>query len=730
MTIEGELNAALAAYQSGNLEEAKAQCNGVLRSSPAHPLALELAGVVAFQSAQYQDSITLFARLIATNQVNENAYLRLGAAYLAAGQPADAVAQFNEALRRNAAMIDASRARAEAYVLLGFYADAVADCDAVLRHMPNDAGAHFFRGHALSGLGRAVEALTSFDKAAALAPNDPGVEAARGRLLLSFGRNAEAVASLSGVVARQPENFDAHMNLGAAQLELDQWHAALVSFEKVTALLPDSALAHFNRGLALKGLKRYADATEAFGHAVQLDPKTRLALGEKYYCAMMGCHWRDYSIDVPLMETATARGEGVCQPFTFLAASGAPELQRACMESFAINLAPSAPLPRAMSKKAATDKIHLAFVSSDFFEHPVGLLVAEVLEQIDRTKFSVTAVAYGPVVRDAMNQRLTNAVDEMIDIRAMSDENAAAMMARRGIDIAIDLTGSTYYARTRLFALRPAPIQVNFLGYPGTMGASYYDYIVADSFVIPPGDEAHYCESVVRLPEVFQPNPATRAIAGRAWTREQAGLPAIGVVLCCFNNTYKITPPIFDVWMKILKATENSVLWLSDSNAEAKTNLRREAIARGVSPHRLVFAPRVAALADHLSRIQLADLFLDTWPYNAHTTAGDSLWAGVPVLTYSAGAFAGRVAGSLLCAVGLPELVTDSRDAYEALALKLGKTPELRADIRHRLGRNIATHPLFNSIRYTRHLEAAFAEMYRRYHNGERPKAFDIAPLP
>jgi protein O-GlcNAc transferase len=182
--------------------------------------------------------------------------------------------------------------------------------------------------------------------------------------------------------------------------------------------------------------------------------------------------------------------------------------------------------------------------------------------------------------------------------------------------------------------------------------------------------------------------------------------------------------------MKILKATENSVLWLSDSNAEAKTNLRREAIARGVSPHRLVFAPRVAALADHLSRIQLADLFLDTWPYNAHTTAGDSLWAGVPVLTYSAGAFAGRVAGSLLCAVGLPELVTDSRDAYEALALKLGKTPELRADIRHRLGRNIATHPLFNSIRYTRHLEAAFAEMYRRYHNGERPKAFDIAPLP
>jgi len=318
-------------------------------------------------------------------------------------------------------------------------------------------------------------------------------------------------------------------------------------------------------------------------------------------------------------------------------------------------------------------------------------------------------------------------VDRFVDVRGATDPAVAQLLRDLDVDIAVDLMGHTAGGRAGIFAYRGAPVQVNYLGYPGTMGAPFIDYIIADPFLVPAGSERFYSEQVVRLPDCYQPNDTKRRIGERTPTRAELGLPARGLVFCSFNNSFKINPPMFDVWMRLLREVEGSVLWLLETSGVVKGNLRREAEARGVSGERLLFAPRVA-LEEHLARHRAADLFLDTLPYNAHTTASDALWAGLPVLTCAGRSFAARVAGSLVHAVGLPELVTASLAEYEALALALARGPARLAELRGRLERNRLTAPLFDIERYRRHLEAAYETMWERHLRGEAPQAFNVAP--
>ena len=333
------------------------------------------------------------------------------------------------------------------------------------------------------------------------------------------------------------------------------------------------------------------------------------------------------------------------------------------------------------------EKIKVAYLSSDFRLHPLSFLMAELFELHDRSQFEVIGVSFGPDDRSDMRSRLVAAFDQFIDVRTKSDQEVARLLNDLRIDIAVDLNGHTQGARSGILAFRPAPIQVSYLGFPGTTGADFIDYIIADAIVLPFDEQPYYTENIVHLPDCYQVNDRKRTIASRTPTREELGLPAQGFVFCCFNNNWKITPAVFDVWMRLLKAVEGSVLWLFRDNRDAETNLRKEAAARGIDPTRLVFADRLP-LDDHLARHRLADLFLDTLPYNAHTTASDALWAGLPVLTCRGKTFAGRVAASLLTAVGLPELLTDSLEEYEALALRLATDPLLRSGLRERLRKN------------------------------------------
>jgi protein O-GlcNAc transferase len=414
-------------------------------------------------------------------------------------------------------------------------------------------------------------------------------------------------------------------------------------------------------------------------------------------------------------------------PFPLLAIPTSAGVQLECAKRYSADqhAASSAPLWR--GQRYSHDRIRVAYLSADLHAHATAQLMAGLFEQHDKSRFETIAMSFGPALDSDMRQRLVRSFDRFIDVRALSDEAIAELIYSMEADIAVDLKGFTRDARTNILAKRPAPIQVSYLGYPGTMGANYIDYLIADRVVVPDDQHNAFSEKVVCLPDSYQVNDTHRRNAAITPSRTEAGLPEGGFIFCCFNNNFKITPDVFDVWMRLLKEIEGSVLWLIAGNSVAPANLRREAALRGVAAERLIFAPRTGS-EDHLARHRLADLFLDTYYCNAHTTASDALWAGVPVLTCSGATFAGRVAGSLLTAVGLPELITHSLDDYEVLALKLARDPALLAALRQKLACHRETYPLFNTERFARHIEAAYIEMWERCQRGEPPQSFAVAP--
>jgi predicted O-linked N-acetylglucosamine transferase (SPINDLY family) len=369
----------------------------------------------------------------------------------------------------------------------------------------------------------------------------------------------------------------------------------------------------------------------------------------------------------------------------------------------------------------AGERIRVGYFSADFHEHPVTLLMVDAFEQHDPARFEVTAFSLGRDSQSAVRRRLVQAFSRFIDVRRKSDLEIALLARELHIDIAVDLGGHTAHSRPRIFALRAAPIQVNYLGYPGTSGAPYMDYLFADRTVIPSINFVHYSEKIVHLAHSYLPNDATRPVSQAPPSREAAGLPVTGFVYCCFNHSYKITPAVFSIWMRILERTPAAILWLARTDEVAAENLRREAVRRGVNPERLVFATRVPSLADHLARQRVADLFLDTLPYNAHATAIDALWVGLPVLTRLGEGFAGRVAASLLTSIGLPELITLTPQEYEDTAVQLAHDPGRLMAVKCKLAEHRLTTPLFDTRRFIRDLESAYQRIDARQRAGLAP---------
>ena len=536
----------------------------------------------------------------------------------------------------------------------------------------------------------------------------------------------EAAEQLIGEALKlDPNSPELWSNRGTAQVAAKRQEAALASFTRALQLAPDFLGALANRAHVLFELQRYAEAIPDYEKLLARDPGHAYSAGNLIFCKLQCCDWTSFDHDRRVILARLRAGQRVVPPVLSAALLESPADQLIAAQMLARDKFPAAP-PLWRGETYRHERIRVAYVSADFHAHATAVLMAGVFEHHDRAKFETFAISFGRDDGSPLRARLKQGIERFLDVRGQSDADIARLMRGLEIDIAVDLKGYTSEARPAVFSFRPAPVQVNYLGFPGTMGAPFMDYLIADPIVVPEAHKPFYSEQIVWLPDTYQANDRTRETSDAPIDRASAGLPPSGFVFCCFNNSYKIQPPVFDVWMRLLKGVEGSVLWLLADNAAATNNLKREASARGIDPERLVFAPR-CPLPEHLARHRLADLFLDTLPYNAHTTASDALWMGLPVVTCKGTTFAGRVAASVLHAAGFPELVTESLEDYEALALRLARDPAALANLKSRLAAERATMKLFDAARFTRHLEAAYATMHERRLQRLKPEGFAVA---
>ena len=605
------------------------------------------------------------------------------------------------------------------------YEEALASYESALTVRPDYAEAHYNRGNTLRELKRFEEALASYDSALTVRPDYADALSNRGNTLHELRRYEEALASYESALTMRPDLAEALYNRGITLHELKRYKEALASYDRALTVQPNYADALSNRGNTLREIKRYEEALASYESALAVKSDENHAFSSIADCVNQLCDWRRKTDVADEVIAHVAEKKSIISPFTLLGYSGDPLLQLQCAKNFAAYRATS-PSPALWGGTTwRRDKVRIAYLSADFRQHPMAYLTAELFERHDRSRFEIIGVSFGVDDQSEIRKRLVTAFDRFHDVRRRSDEEVARELHDLQVDIAVDLMGYTQDMRCGIFAYRPAPIQASYLGFPGTMGAEFIDYIIADKTVAPFEHQAFYTEKIVHLPDCYQVNDSKRKVAERSPTRREAGLPERGFVFCCFNNNWKITPEVFSVWMRLLHAVEGSVLWLLGDNASAERNLRREAQVRGIDPARLVFASRLP-LANHLARHRLADLFLDTLPYGAHTTASDALWVGLPVVTRLGGSFAGRVAASLLNAIGLPELVTHSIEDYEALALRLAKDPSVLEGYRKQLATNRLTHLLFDTERFRRHIEAAYLQMWEIWQRGEQPRSFAV----
>jgi protein O-GlcNAc transferase len=628
------------------------------------------------------------------------------------GRWTDALVGFDQALAVRPGDLQALFGRATALKQLDRFAEARDVYDKVLAAVPTALGALNNRGEVLNALGALEEALKDFNRALKLKPDFPPSLLGRGIALQRLNRVEEALPCFERACQLWPDSSDAFFFRGLALAQLGYPEDALENYGKTIALQPNSTAAYNNRGVTLIGLRRFAEAAKSYAMLDSLIPGSLPALSGLAGAALHACDWSRREEFAQRVAAAIRTGRGGIQPGTALGYAGDPALMLACAKNVTQSLAPAPPLWK--HRPFSGEKITLAYCSANFCSHAMPRLMAGVFEKHDRSRFEVIAISFGVDDQSPMRARLRKAFDQFHDVRLSSERQIADLMVTLKVDIAVDLMGFTEQSRMGLFALRPAPVQVNYMGYPGTLGADFYDAVIADALVAPPEQQAFFSEKIVALKDTYWATDDSRAEAEPPPRRMAAGLPEQGFVFCCFNNNWKITPPVFDVWMRLLKAVPDSVLWLLQDSAEAADNLRREAAARDVDTSRLVFAPRVSP-EEHLARHRLADLFVDTLQYNAHTTASDALWVGVPLVTCMGDYFPARVAASILTAIGLPELITHTLEEYEKLALSFASDPGRLAALRGKLEANRKTKPLFDTSRFTRNLEAEYKAMQEEF---------------
>jgi protein O-GlcNAc transferase len=749
---------AVACHQAGRLTEAAATYQAVLSADPRHAHALHLAGVIEAQLGRAAAAVELIGRAIRINDRDAAYFCHHGDACADLGRLEPAIRSYDRAIALRPHYAEAHANRGDALAALGHHDAAVASYDRATAIEPLHAEAWCNRGNPLRSLGRFEVAVASYDRALALRPDMAEAWSNRGSALLDLQNYEDAIASLDRAIALRPMLAEAWFNRGIAMTKTGKQHAAVESFDHALAVRPDHAETWSNRGVALLEMERpvdaiacydraillqpdlaqawhnrgnalqatgqFADALDAFDRAIAVRPDYPEALSERIHTRYLACDWRRRDADDAELIDLVRRDAAVA-PFALLPTSASGEEQLRCARQWGRRF-PRTSEPLAGSRpRDPQRRLTVGYLSGDFRQHPLAQLIVDVLEYHDRTQFEVVGYDLRLPNDSAIRRRLVAACDRFVDLSVLPDLAAAQTIANHATDILVDLSGYTTRARSGVLALRPAPIQVSYLGYIGSMGADFIDYIVADPVALPLAQQRFYDEKIVHLPVSYQPNGTTRETSPRRFSREGCGLPERGFVFCCFNTSYKIAPDVFAIWMRLLATVPDSVLWLVGGNPPAEANLRREAAERGIAPERLVFAPKVS-YPEYLARCAIGDLFLDTLPYSAGATASDMLWAGLPLVTRVGTGFAGRMAASVP-ACGPTELITETESAYEALALRLATKPSELARVRAVLRDRVRASPLFDAARSARHLEAAYAQMWRRECDGQAPASFAVA---
>jgi predicted O-linked N-acetylglucosamine transferase (SPINDLY family) len=682
--------------------------------------AFRLQGRGAFAQAE-----KLYSQALQTVRDNPALWFNHGLVLRDLGQPQRALASFDQALRLAPSAPEIQNERAGALLALGQHEAALAALDRSLALKPANPGALINRGLVLMALEFPEGSLTDFDTALRL---DPGLALAhvnRGAALEKLGRPAEALAAYGHALALDPNDCGA-LNQRGYLLTLAGRHAeGLADYDRALDIDPGLAAVRFNRATALLALKRVAEAHAEMQRLFAEQPGYPFAFDGLLDTALRTCDFAQrekLEKDLP----AHIRAQRPLTPFNLLMVSDDAPLQRAAAANYTRGQVGHGVTPLPPRRVAAGGRLKIAYLSHDFREHTVAASNAAMLERHDRERFEFFAVSTGPDDASPMRRRLQQAFEHFLDVRERSDGAVAQLLREVQIDILVDLNGHTTGARPGVLARRPAPIQASYQGYPGTLGGGLTDYLIADAVVIPPGRDGDFAEKIVRLPHCYMPADPTRHPSQGAVSRAAADLPQEAFVFCAFNSVWKIAPPAFQVWMTLLRAVPGSILWLRHDNDAAVRHLRQQAAAAGIEPERLVFAPR-ADDADHVARHRLADLFLDTAPFTGHSTAIESLWAGLPLVSCAGTGFASRVSASALAAVGMPELAVTSWPDYQALALKLARDPALLAGYRARLEAGRQTFPLFDATGLARALEAAYLRMADLARAGKAPEAFRVA---
>jgi protein O-GlcNAc transferase len=702
--IAQTLELAVRHHQAGNLRQAEELYLQILRIDPNHADSWHLLGLIAKQSGRYDVAEEYIRNALRLLPNFAEAHNNLGVTLQEQGKLAEAVIYIQQALRLKPDLAQGYYNLALTYQRQGKILEAISNYQQSLRFQPNNVEAHHHLGNVYLELGQRKEAITSFQEALRLKPDFP----------------------------------EAHHNLGVVLREQGKFEEALSSYRVALHFKPDFAEAYQSLGLTLQDQGKLDQALASFQQALQRKPDYPAALGGHVSQLQQMCLWGDIkNLSQRFIEAVLSTVENALPmqvaPFAFITLGSPPttaQQQYLCAKKYCAEVVRrnTEPIVTAQTRHES-GPIKIGYLSADFQEHATAFLIAELFEKHNRARFQVYAYSYGPDNQGAVRGRLVKSVARFVDIREASSLQAAQKIAVDGIDILVDLKGFTKDGRIGILANRPAPIQVNYLGYPGTVGASFLDYILVDDFIVPMDQQLYFSERLVHLPGCYQVNDSQRSISPTTPSRTDCGLPDAGFIFCSFNHAYKITADLFALWMELLKAIPGSVLWLLQSNRFAPANLRRAAENHGVSGQRIVFAP-LRPLAEHLARYRLADLFLDCYPVNGHTTSSDAMWAGCPVLTLVGQTFVSRVSGSLLRAIGLPELITTSFEEYQSLALRLAREPELLASFRARLAEGRKHSRLFDAERFARNLERAYETMWTTYLAGAKPHSFEVEEEP
>ena len=764
------LNDALALHQQGKLGQAEAMYGQLLEIEPRSANVLHLLGVIAHQTGRNQRAVEMFDLAIEIDQNGPGHHYNKGVALQELKQFEGSVASYNKAISLNSEFAEAYHNRGlslqeinqieaavasfdKAIVLKPDFADAyssrgnalkelkkfdaaVASYDRAIALRPDYAESYYNRGNALQELNQFDAAAANYDAAIALKPGYVEAYSNRGISLHELSQLEAAVASYDKAIELKSDYAKAHSNRGISMHALKQFDAAVASYDKAITLKPDYAEAYYNRGNALQELKQFDDAVASYDKAFDLNPSLDTLPSVRQYSKFFICDWGDLSKNLLVCESEISLNKTTIAPLAALLFFDKPELHLKSSKIFMESKYPKNKTLGEITKRTDGGKVRLGYFSADLHYHPVAIWLAEQVENHDKSKFELFAFSFRSDIKDPMNARLEAAFDHFIEVDKMSNLEVAQLSRLKGIDIALDLGGYTQNSRPGIFAARAAPIQVSHLGFPGSMGAEYIDYVISDLHLIPETSQKHYTEKIAYVP-CGATYDRQRQLSNEPLSRPHFGLPEKGFVFTCQNGCQKLMPEVFGIWMDILKAVPGSVLWLLEPHPSAVANLTKEAQARGVEGDRLVFTKRETVAAEqekarigrYLASYSLADLFLDTWPYNAGTTAIDALWAGLPVVTKAGVASVARMATSALQAIEVPELIVSTAQEYRELAVQLASDPQKLKSIQDKVQKNRVTSALFDAVGNTRHIEAAYIKMYERYRANLPPQHHYIADV-